>query len=188
MKKIFLAISCASALFFSGCVKNHALTNFEDTQLNVNALQYTKKTDLVVNNEPKIQLFATYLNPVHKNFDKGIETFIVGIYFVNKKEQDLRKYEYKVMLNGEKPLAKPYILSPKSLLVKSLPMKNPWGNYYIFHFPKQKGYDLKLQLVDNIGIEKTNSLKNSLEDQDIKDKKEEKIDKGEHIIQLDFQK
>lgn len=48
MKKIFLTISCAAAIFFSGCAKNQALTNFEDTQLNPSALKYTKKQILLL--------------------------------------------------------------------------------------------------------------------------------------------
>lgn len=192
MKKIFLAISCAAAIFFSGCAKNQALTNFEDTQLNPSALQYTKKTDIIVENEPKVQFFATYLNPVHKDFDKGIESFIIGVYFVNEKEQDFRKYGYQVMLNDAKPLAKPYILDAKSLLVKSLPIKNPWGNYYIFHFPKQDGYTLNLRLVNNKGLEKIVELKNKLEEEKAQNNnarnKQIEVTNDLDIIQLGFQK
>ncbi|AXX92411.1 hypothetical protein CPU12_06640 [Malaciobacter molluscorum LMG 25693] len=190
MKKIFLTISCAAAIFFSGCAKNQALTNFEDTQLNPSALKYTKKTDIIVNNEPKIQFFATYLNPVHKDVDKGIESFIVGVYFVNEKEQDFRKYNYNVMLNEDKPLAKPYILSAKSLLVKSLPIKNPWGNYYIFHFPKQDGYNLKLKLINDKGLEKIKELKEEKKEENPSIQKQRKVqvENNLDIIQLDFQK
>ncbi len=153
MRKFLLSTSFITALLFSGCTTNSALLHFENKQLNANALQFTQKSDIIVENEPKVQFFATYLNLAQKDTDKEIESFLIGVYLVNQKNQNFLEQGYTLTLNGQEALAKPLEISPKSVIVKSLPIKNPWGKYYIAHFPEQK--ELKLSLT----LQKTTSQK-----------------------------
>ncbi|MFY9075836.1 hypothetical protein OZZ08_12820 [Malaciobacter mytili] len=157
MRKFLLSTSFITALLFSGCTTNSALKHFENKELNANALQFTKKSDIIVDNEPKVQFFATYLNLAQKDNDKEIESFLIGVYLVNQKNQNFLQQGYTLTLNGQEALAEPLEISPKSLMVKSLPIKNPWGKYYIAHFPQQEDFKLTLTL------EKTNLPKAVLE-------------------------
>lgn len=146
MRKFLLSTSFITTLLFSGCTTNSALNHFENKELNANALQFTKKSDIIIENEPKVQFFATYLNLAQKDTDKEIESFLIGVYLVNQKNQNFLEQGYTLTLNGEEALAKPLEISPKSVIVKSLPIKNPWAKYYIAHFPEQKDFKLALTL------------------------------------------
>ncbi len=144
--KIVLLVSFITILFFSGCTTNYALKHFENKQLNSNALQFTQKNDILEKNEPKVQFFATYLNLTKKDIDQEKESFLIGVYLVNQENQNFLEQGYTLLLNGEEALSVPLEISAKSLIVKSLSIKNPWGKYYIVHFPKQNNAQLTLNL------------------------------------------
>lgn len=148
MKKFLISTSLVSAFIFSGCSSNHALINFKKDQFNANALQYTKKADIIVKNNPKVLFFATYLNSVEEKFNDNKENFLVGVYFVNEEEQDFIKKGYRVLLNGNEMLEEYTQISSKDEFVKNLPLKNPWAKYYFVKFDKLDTYKLQLKLTN----------------------------------------
>lgn len=152
MKKILISTSLVSAFLFSGCSGNHALVNFKKDQFNANALQYTKKSDITVQNNPKVLFFATYLNSVEKKYDNDTENFLVGIYFVNGEGKDFKNNGYRLVLNDNEMLEEYTEIPADDEFVKNLPLKNPWAKYYMIKFDKVEDYKLKLKLLnENIG-------------------------------------
>lgn len=148
MKKILISTSLVSAFIFSGCSSNHALINFKKDQFNANALQYTKKADIIVKDSPKVLFFATYLNSVEKKFDDDKENFLVGVYFVNEEKQDFFEKGYRIVLNGNEMLEEYTKVPAKDAFVKNLPLKNPWAKYYFIKFDKIDNYKLQLKLTN----------------------------------------
>lgn len=107
MKKLLISSLFASSLLISGCSTNHALLNFKkDNTRNSNALQFTKKNDIKINNEPKVQFFASYLNKINRDFKNSNEEFIIGVYLINSKTQDFLKEGFTLTLNGTNLLSK----------------------------------------------------------------------------------
>lgn len=143
MNKFYLLSSLLFLILFTGCgPKANALNYFQKDKLSANAIQYTKKRDLNYKNETKVMLFATYLNKIDKKYktDK-INSFIIGIHIVNKNNHDLTQNGYELSLNNKKPTSI-IKLEDTSDLVKSIPLKNSWANYYLVHFNKEKNVNL----------------------------------------------
>ena len=84
MKKIlfFLIIS----LFFTSCSsKNNAFKYFEKDDIETKGIHYTKKIDIVKNEEIDIIFWATYLNKIDKDISaENKEVFFVSLYFANE--------------------------------------------------------------------------------------------------------
>jgi len=139
MYKFYLLSFLLFSLLLSGCgQKTSALNYFEEDPLSANAIQYTKKRDLNYKNETKTLLFATYLNKINKKYETDkFNSFIIGIHLVNKDNHDLIKNNYKLFLNDETPISMTK-LDNNSKLVKSIPLKNNWANYYLVHFNKKE--------------------------------------------------
>jgi hypothetical protein len=136
-----------------GCSSTTALKHFDKNELEIKALQYTKKADLIINNEQKILLWGTYLNNIDiKKFNSKDELFLVSIYFVNQESQDLNKNVYSFTLNEQKAQSVEEIkITDKKY--KDILFKNTWGKYYLVRFDNIKNnYKLTLSL---------NNLKNN---------------------------
>lgn len=139
MNKFYLLSASALFILFTGCgPKNSALNYFQEDPLSANAIQYTKKRDLNYQNETKAILFTTYLNKIDKKYQTDkLNSFIVGIHLVNEDNHDLIKNGYKLFLNNKK-YTNIIKLDNDSNLVKSIPLKNSWADYYLVHFKKEK--------------------------------------------------
>lgn len=136
-------------LFFTGCAdKTSALNHFENDKLSAKAIQYTKKRDLLVNNEVEALIFLTYLNKVDKKYsDEKIETFIFGVQIANKDKENFFKDSYKLLLEDKEALSIKG-LDSNSELVKSIPLKNPWARYYLVKFNnKEEKRELVLNFI-----------------------------------------
>ncbi|RXJ89272.1 hypothetical protein CRV01_11705 [Arcobacter sp. CECT 8983] len=137
------------ALFFSACAdKTSALNYFEKDKLSAKAIQYTKKRDLLNNNEVEALIFVTYLNYVDEKYKSDtIETFILGVQIANKDKENFFKDSYKLLLN-EKESVSLKGLETDSKLVSSIPLKNPWARYYLVKFNnKEKERELNLEFI-----------------------------------------
>lgn len=143
-----ILISLISSLFI-GCSSTNALKYFKADELEANSIQYTKKSDLIANNKHDAIIWSTYLNNINDNqFKFENETFIVSIYFTNKKEQDFRKNGYTILLNNREALSIREIDKDKSIY-KPLLKNNPWAKHYLVDFEKIKRvYDLKLEFTN----------------------------------------
>jgi len=136
-------------LFFSGCAdKTSALNHFEKDKLSAKAIQYTKKRDLISNNEIEALIFVTYLNNVDEKYESdNIETFILGVQIANKDNENFFKDSYKLVLN-EKESVSLKGLDSNSTLVNSIPLKNPWARYYLVKFNnKEELRELNLEFI-----------------------------------------
>ncbi|PPK61292.1 hypothetical protein B0F89_11162 [Malaciobacter marinus] len=146
MKKILISSLFVSSLLFNACTTNHALLNFKKENIrNSNALQFTKKSDIKISNEPKVQFFASYLNKINRDLNNNKEEFLIGVYLINSKTQNFLQEGFLITLNDKEPLDK-ILVDEKSELIKSLPIKNPWGRYYKVEFEKQEEGSMILKL------------------------------------------
>lgn len=127
----------AIALLFTSCTsKNSAFRYFEKTDLEAKATKYTKKTDIVKNEEVDTTFFATYLNKIEKNFvDENYENFLVYTYFSNQNNQDLEENGFTLNLENNEPIEIEEI-EKDSEKFKDLMLKNYWGKYYFVKFNK----------------------------------------------------
>lgn len=90
------------SLIFTSCTsKNSAFKYFEKDDIETKGIHYTKKIDILKDNEIDIIFWATYLNKIDKNIsDSKKEVFLISVYFANADSQSMRKNEYKFLLNG----------------------------------------------------------------------------------------
>lgn len=138
------------SLFFVSCSsKNNAFKYFEKDEVETKGVQYTKKTDILINgNEVDVIFWATYLNKIDKKIsDTNEELFLVSVYFTNKESQDIFENNYSFLLNGIEPTSLEKV-EKDSENFKSLMLKNNWGKYYLVKFTSQDVYNLTIQLKD----------------------------------------
>ena len=138
------------SLFFVSCSsKNNAFKYFEKDEVETKGVQYTKKTDILINgNEVDVIFWATYLNKIDKKIsDTNEELFLVSVYFTNKESQDLFENNYSFLLNGIEPTSLEKVEKDNENF-KSLMLKNNWGKYYLVKFTSQDVYTLTIQLKD----------------------------------------
>ena len=135
------------AITFTACgQKTTALNHFEKDPVSANAIQHTKKRDLIHNNEQKAMFFITYLNKSDKKYKSSdLNSFIVGIHMINSEKHSLEENNIKVSMNNEDALNIKEV-DKESNLIKSIPLKNKWAKYYIIDFKnKKKVYKLNLK-------------------------------------------
>ena len=133
-------------LIFPACSSNSALTYFKKDALETRAIQYTKKTDLLYKNEVEVLFISTYLNNIKENLSTKNNMFIVSIYFVNAKSQDLIQNNYSLTLNKRRPI-KIEELKKDDKTYKNLMKRNIWAKSYLVEFPEVKDkYNLTLTL------------------------------------------
>ena len=138
------------SLFFISCSsKNNAFKYFEKDEVETKGVQYTKKTDILINgNEVDVIFWATYLNKIDKKIsDTNEELFLVSVYFTNKESQDIFENNYSFLLNGIEPTSLEKVEKDNENF-KSLMLKNNWGKYYLVKFTSQDVYTLTIQLKD----------------------------------------
>lgn len=144
MNKYYLSLSTTFLLLFTGCNSNNALNHFKKNPESARAIQYTKKADLVYNNEINSMIFSTYLNKVNKKYESNkVNNFVVGIHLVNKNEHDFIKNDYFITLNDKKPL-NIIKIDENSELVSSIPLKNNWANYYLLEFENDENQNMNI--------------------------------------------
>lgn len=136
--------------FFTACSeKNNAFKYFEKDDLEIKSVQYTKKTDIVKDNEVDVIFMATYLNRVDKEiFGLNDDSFLVSLYFSNKDTQDINENEYILTLNDVPSISLEKI-EKNNERFKSLMLKNSWGSTYLVKFNPQNSHKLVLTLKNN---------------------------------------
>ena len=137
------------SLFFVSCsTKNNAFKYFEKDEIETKAIQYTKKTDILKNNEVDVIFLATYLNKTDKEIThKDQELFLISVYFTNKESQDVFENNYSFLLNGTSPILVEKVERDDENY-KNLMLKNSWGNYYLIKFSAKEVYNLNLTFKD----------------------------------------
>lgn len=148
MNNILVSLGLFLTLFLSGCSSYSITKYFNKDDFYLNALQETKKSDIVVNNEVKAIFTATYLNNVDDKFDNEFENFIVSVYSVDNKA-DVKPtitLNKKVLVDEENIIEKVNYVEIKQVekeadIIKSLPLKNAWANYYLVKFKKIDNYE-----------------------------------------------
>ena len=135
------------SLFFVSCSsKNNAFKYFEKDEIETKGVQYTKKTDILKDNEVDVIFWATYLNKVDKKIsDTNEELFLVSVYFTSKESQDIFENNYSFLLNEIEPTSFEKVDKDNENF-KSLMLKNNWGKYYLVKFKSQDVYNLTIKL------------------------------------------
>jgi len=134
-KTLFLPILSTILI---GCSSSNELKHFNKEEIQVKAMQHTKKADVVIKKEVNVLLWATYLNNINiKEFKTDLDSFITSIYFVNSKSQDIKTNGYLFTLNSEEPISIKEI-STDDVLYKDTLLKNSWGRYYLIRFKKNE--------------------------------------------------
>ncbi|BAK73419.1 hypothetical protein [Arcobacter sp. L] len=137
------------SLFFISCgPKNSAFRYFEKKDIETRGVQFTKKTDLLKDEEVSVIFMATYLNKVDKKLsDTKNEIFLIFTYFSNAETQSIKDNSYKFLLNGKEPIFIEKV-EKENENFKDLMLKNNWGNYYLVKFDLIDGNNLKLVLTN----------------------------------------
>jgi hypothetical protein len=145
----FLSLLVVSLLFTSCTSKNSAFKHFEKDDIETKAVQFTKKADILIDNEVNTILWATYLNKVDKNISGSKkEVFLVSLYFANAETQSIRKNGFNFLLNGKESVLLEKVEKDNENF-KSLMFKNNWGNYYLVKFDRDDmAYNLSLELTN----------------------------------------
>lgn len=141
--------------FFVACSSTTALEYFKKDELEARVIQYSKKADIVYNNEQKVLFWATYLNNI-KNKEYKNDTFIISVYFTDSQNHDLKENDYLLSLNNNKPISIKEIHKNDKEYNKLIVAK--WGKHYLVEFKElNRVYNLKLKL------EKPNYAKTQLD-------------------------
>ena len=136
------------SLFFVSCSsKNNAFKYFEKDDIETKGIHYTKKIDIVKNEEIDIIFWATYLNKIDKDISaENKEVFFVSLYFANSDSQDLENNAYTLLLNNKESVLLEKVEKDNENF-KSLMNKNSWANYYLVKFDTQNdSSNLSLEL------------------------------------------
>lgn len=134
MTKIGYSFICAVTFLFIGCAKPNALENFNYSKFYGNALQYTLKNDIVIDNNVVAMLNATYLNATNTSDEyKTKEVLLIGVFISDDNENK----EYKITLNNTNPESIDKLDKNDKMYAK-MPLYNPWAKYYIVKFDKNQ--------------------------------------------------
>lgn len=158
MKQFLLLLSLI--FIMSACSnKNSAFRYFDKDEIEASAVRYTKKSDIIKDNQVEISLIATHLNKIDLQLDEKLEQFLVYIHFVNLENQDFNKNGYELLLNGKAPVFIE-LLEKDDKKFKDLMLKNFWGNYYLVQFNnKELVQNLQLTLAPKSNAAKLNFAK-----------------------------
>lgn len=162
MNKFLSIILFTFLILLSGCSSYSITKYFDKDDFYLNALQYTKKADIVKDDEVIAIFTVTYLNEVEKKYDNNYENFIISVYVANNKQSDtpivtIDKQSYSEKELDEKTsYEKAYIeikeIAKESKLIESIPLKNPWAKYYLIKFDKnedRENFLLRYKLTQN---------------------------------------
>lgn len=144
MKKYHLFLTTSILLLFTACNSTNALNHFKNDPSSANAIQHTKKMDLIYNKEINSMVFLTYLNRINKAYSsEKLDSFVVGVHLVNKNEHDFIKNNYSISLNNKKPISVSQ-LDKNSELISSIPLRNSWANYYLVQFENDESLSMNI--------------------------------------------
>ena len=132
--------------FMFGCTKKITIDKLDPQRVQELSMVNTAKGELA-NQSSKIFILATYLNPVKTSeIDDSKENFLVSIYLSkqNDKSKENNNPFYQIRLNDNVFMDDIEILDKNSKILKLIPIKNRWSEYYLIKFPKQKTKTLKL--------------------------------------------
>lgn len=146
LKSLFLLLLL---FFITSCSnKNSAFRYFDKEDIETNSVQFTKKIDILNNNEVEVIFISTYLNKVNNEIYNGDEIFLVSLFFTNLNEQDIEKNGFKLLLNKKEANLIERI-EKNDERFKNLMMKNYWGNYYLVKFDSINEGRISLELFDS---------------------------------------
>ncbi|GGD33817.1 hypothetical protein GCM10012288_04760 [Malaciobacter pacificus] len=137
-------------IFFTSCSsKNSASEYFKNSTINTQIIQFTKKTDIKIDNQPKVLIWATYLNGLEKYKDLKNETFLVTTYFTNQESNGIETNGYELFLNDKKSQALQKL--SEDSIYKELFIKNKWASKYLVTFDEiiKEQYELNLIIKNN---------------------------------------
>jgi hypothetical protein len=149
LKKIVLTTLATATLLLTGCSQKIELDIFKKDMQYENALQFTKRGEIVQSLETKTVLTATYLSAVDAKTYKDAEYFLVGIYIPNddKKSNLLLNPNTKFTLNGQ-GFQSIEIVKDRSEEYKKFAFLNKWAKYYKVKFKKQETPFLEIKYID----------------------------------------
>lgn len=143
-----------------GCTSNRAMTYFEKEELYAKAVQYTKKCDIIYQDQVKVMFTAAYLNSVDPRYNDDYENFIVSAYVVDSNEYNEPFYKndlFEILLNDTNLISiEP--LSAEHDMFNNIPLDNAWTNYFLVKFNPVK-LDLepiKVSFLNKTGKQKEN--------------------------------
>ncbi len=129
-----------------GCSKTITIDQLDIQKVQELSMINTVKGELA-NQNSKAFILATYLNPIKiSKIDDTKENFLISVYVSKQKDEaksDNNPF-YKVFLNDTVLLDDIKRVSIKNKILKIIPIKNRWSEYYILSFPEQKTKKLKL--------------------------------------------
>jgi hypothetical protein len=139
---------------FTGCSSYSITKYFDKDEFYLNSLQYTKKADIIENDEVISIFTATYLNKVDDKYDDNYENFIVSVYVANNKKtgtpvitldkQSYSEEEEKEEISYEKNYLQIEKVEKVSKMIESIPLKNAWATYYLIKLDKSKDIETPL--------------------------------------------
>jgi hypothetical protein len=151
MNKLLSVILFGFLILLNGCSSYSITKYFDKDKFFLNSLQYTKKADIVKNDEVVSIFTATYLNKVDDKYENTYENFIVSVYVANNKKaetpiitldkQSYSKDEEKEKISYEENYITLEEIKKDSKLIESIPLKNPWAKYYLIKFKKNKNIE-----------------------------------------------
>ncbi len=151
MKKMLILL-VSFMLLFSGCSQKSGF--FNEDALGESALMNTRKGELYSSLELKASLSATYLNNfVDEYKNSKDEVFLVSIYIdkdsSDKDKQGINNKNYILTLDSKKPI-KVKLLDYEDDLIKIIPFRNHWSNYYLLSFEKSKSKEMHMNYKHSI--------------------------------------
>jgi protein-arginine kinase len=126
-------------LLFSACSSNKALTHFNKDEFFSKALQFSKKCDIVYQNEVQLMLSASYLDPIYEFDEANKKHFLVGIYNAKQTNEDnvvltlLKNNQMNFKLN-ENDYIHIQAIDKQSQWHGALPLFNAWADYFMITF------------------------------------------------------
>lgn len=130
MKKILLPIFLIFLL--NACTSYRALKHFNKDIAYTQAVMYSKKADIIYNDEVKTIFYATFMNKADEKYDDNYYNFVIGIY---SQEESLT--DYALSLNSIS-YEKIQEVTKDSKIYENISLKNAWAKYYYVSFKKDK--------------------------------------------------
>lgn len=143
---------------FSGCTPPSAFTFFKKDKLKANAIQYTRKSQIVNEGVVEAIINVTYLNPVDDDFNNDKQNFIIGVFIPKDETNKINNELYQISLNDKAPI---YFkeLQEQHKMYGHIPLHTNWAKYYLAEFETPKDtYNLAFKLT-NIELKKSTTIK-----------------------------
>ena len=142
MKKISLFF--VLILLGSGCTSYRALKHFNKSESYSQSVKYSKKVDILENNEIKTIFYITFMNKVLKDYNDKNYNFVISIY---SEEESMK--DYVISLNS-KTYTKFIELNNDDKIFEHVSLKNKWAKKFYFSFEKIKdAKNLKIEFFSN---------------------------------------